>query len=65
MINSNLMAPEVAYYTFGVDALEFWTKEPKLHDNPSFELFYSFVEGVRQFQKRFPNGPDQVADFKY
>jgi hypothetical protein len=66
MLRSDLLAPQVAYYTFGVDALDFWTKEtervpkPDWIEGPTWELFRSFVEGVRQFKHDFPDGPGRA-----
>jgi hypothetical protein len=65
MVNSHLMKPEVAYYTFGVDAVEFWNSETSWHNEPTWKLFRSFVEEVMRFQDRFPNGPDQIAELRY
>jgi hypothetical protein len=51
MVNSGIMRPDAAYYTFGVDAVEFWKKEQDWHDDPNWELFNSFVQSVQSFQK--------------
>jgi len=52
MVNSQIMTPEAAYYTFGVDAVEFWQKEASWHGDDSFKLFNLFVEGADKFQKK-------------
>jgi hypothetical protein len=65
MVNSEIMQPELAYYTFGVDAVHFWNAEKRWHDDRSWKLFNSFVSEVRQFRERFPSGPDKVAELKY
>lgn len=65
MVNSEIMKPELAYYTFGVDAVHFWTAESCWHDDRSWKLFNSFVSDVKQFRERFPNGPEKVAELKY
>jgi hypothetical protein len=51
MVNSGIMRPDAAYYTFGVDAVEFWKKEQYWHDDPTWKLFNSFVQNAKRFQK--------------
>jgi hypothetical protein len=65
MIRSRLMNRELAYYTFGVDALTFWNEETQFHNEPAWLLFKSFAEGVRGFQEEFPNNPGQITALKY
>jgi hypothetical protein len=52
MVNSKIMIPEAAYYTFGVDAVEFWEKEGQWRYDPTWKLFNSFVHGAQEFHKR-------------
>jgi len=51
MVNSGIMRPEAAYYTFGVDAVEFWNEVRDWHNDPTGALFNAFVEKVQEFQK--------------
>jgi hypothetical protein len=52
MVNSGIMRPDAAYYTFGVDAIGFWENERHWHDDPTWKLFNSFVRNAQEFQKR-------------
>jgi hypothetical protein len=53
MTNSDLMVPELAYYEFGYDAVNFWDKEEeaKMHrgEDEALTLFAEFVNKSRQF----------------
>ena len=51
MVNSGLLRPETAYYTFGVDSGKFWEKETYWHDDPTWKLFRSFVQDAKEFQE--------------
>ena len=52
MVNSRIMTPKAAYYTFGFDAVKFWERaSDDLKNDQSWKLFKSFAEHANEFIK--------------
>jgi hypothetical protein len=63
MVNSEIMRPEAAYYTFGVDAVEFWNEVRDWHNDPTWAYrrvltitALHVLKIFKPFQSTFPFG---------
>jgi hypothetical protein len=69
MINSNLMVPDVAYYTFGPHAVEFFEKDGMWQgtsrDDPDWKLFSVFVENAKDFARRYRQNSHLPVGLRY
>lgn len=75
MIRSGLMVADLAYFAFGVDAVNFWENEQKeykkrlaknpaektpVHRDEALTLFGEFVEKTKEFQRDKKHFKDRV-----
>ncbi|MGA8699420.1 MAG: hypothetical protein WB689_37455 [Xanthobacteraceae bacterium] len=63
MINSGLISPDLAYWTIGLDAANFYEIEPAFRDDRTWTLFNSFA---RKVATRYPEiSPREIAELKF
>jgi hypothetical protein len=63
MINSGLISADLAYWTIGLDASNFYNIEHAYHDDRIWTLFNSFAQKVAaRFDKI---SPKEIAELKF
>jgi hypothetical protein len=64
MVNSGILRDDAAYYTFGIDAVEFYNKASEWQTDPVWKLFNSFAQNAQAFQDHSLENLD-VTKLKY